>query len=69
MSAPLILTSTDLRNLASGLDGMNDLFRKYGVTPGQYDPGLSVTTEAGDTVTLHIAFDDGALVIHDRYGS
>ena len=69
MSAPLILTSTDLRNLAAGLDGLNDLFDKYGVTPGQHDPGLSVNTEGGEVVTLQIAFSDGAMVIHDRCGS
>lgn len=70
MSAPLVLSSRDLRRLADALDELDSIRVKHFVTPGQsYEPGVTLRTEAGDTVDLKVSLRDGELVIDDRYGS
>jgi hypothetical protein len=69
MSAPLRLTSTDLRNLAAALDKLTVMHRAHGVLPGHYDRGVTIRTEEGDDVQLGVSVVDDELVIDDRYGS
>ena len=69
MSAPLILSSSDLRHLADALDELTSIHEKHRTMPGAYGSGLTFTTEGGDEVCLDVALRDGELVIDDRYGS
>ena len=69
MSAPLRLTSGDLRHLADALDELTLIHEKHRVLPGSYSTGLGYTTESGDDVNLELALVDGTVTIADRYGS
>lgn len=69
MSAPLVLSSADLRNLAYALDALGDIRRKYGVEPPMYNPEISLTTGDGDTVSLSVEEREGVFVINERVGS
>ena len=72
MSAPLILTADELRDLASGLDALSKVRRDFKVGPSSYSPGVTIHA-AADDITLSITWRDdlgyGQYVIEDRYGS
>lgn len=70
MSAPLRLTSTDLRNLAAALEKLSVMHEAHGVTPGAYGTsGVTLRTEGGDVVSLDVELVEGQFIIDDRYGS
>ena len=64
----MILSSRDLRRLADALDGLTQIRAEHGVTPGLYDTGFTLRTEAGDDCTLRLSVRDDELVVDDRYG-
>ena len=69
MSAPLVLSSNDLRHLADALDALTALYNAHAVAPGLYDRGVTFDTDAHEKVSLRVSLREGELVIDDRYGS
>lgn len=76
MSAPLRLTATDLRNLATGLDDLSKTQIRFGVGPSRHSPSVSLRTEDRDVLTFDVKWvsdstdgSSGEWVIDEWYGS